>query len=80
MDTQDKENIQKEIHRIKDTQKDNTQNKDTQKDNTKNENTQNKQTDNPHDKGYKRIFSIKKHFLHFIKKYTCLQLLYFFEP
>ena len=40
MDTQDKENIQKEIHRIKDTQKDNTQNKDTQKDNTKNENTQ----------------------------------------
>jgi len=40
MDTQDKENIQKEIHRIKD----------TQKDNTKNDNTQNKQTDNPHDK------------------------------
>lgn len=26
-------------------------------------------TDNPHDKGYKRIFSIKKNFLHFIKKY-----------
>ena len=69
MDTQDKENIQKEIHRNKDPQKDNTQNKDPQKDNTKNENSQNKQTDNPHDKGYKRIFSIKKHFLHFIKKY-----------
>ena len=29
-----------------------------------------KQTvDNPHDKGYKRIFSIKKNFLDFIKKY-----------
>lgn len=26
-------------------------------------------TDNPHDKGYKRIFSIKKNFLDFIKKY-----------
>ena len=25
--------------------------------------------DNPHDKGYKRIFSIKKNFLDFIKKY-----------
>ena len=73
MDTQDKENIQKEIHRIKDTQKDNTQNKDAQKDNSKNDNTQNKQTDNPHDKGYKRIFSIKKHFLHFIKKYIALE-------
>ena len=69
MDTQDKENTQKEILRKKNTQKDNTQNKDPQKDNTKNENSQNKQTDNPHDKGYKRIFSIKKHFLHFIKKY-----------
>ena len=73
MDTQDKENIQKEIHRNKDPQKDNTQNKDPQKDNTKNENSQNKQTDNPHDKGYKRIFSIKKHFLHFIKKYIALE-------
>ena len=67
MDTQDKENIQKEIHRIKDTQKDNTQNKDAQKDNSKNDNTQNKQTDNPHDNGYKRIVSIMKLFLHFIK-------------
>ena len=73
MDTQDKENIQKEILRKKNTQKDNTQNKDPQKDNTKNENSQNKQTDNPHDKGYKRIFSIKKHFLHFIKKYIALE-------
>lgn len=27
-------------------------------------------TDNPHDKGYKRIFSIKKNFLDFIKKYV----------
>ena len=26
-------------------------------------------TDNSHDKGYKRIFSIKKNFLDFIKKY-----------
>ena len=73
MDTQDKENTQKEIHRNKDPQKDNTQNKDPQKDNAKNDNTQNKQTDNPHDKGYKRIFSIKKHFLHFIKKYIALE-------
>ena len=73
MDTQDKENTQKEILRKKNTQKDNTQNKDPQKDNTKNENSQNKQTDNPHDKGYKRIFSIKKHFLHFIKKYIALE-------
>ena len=37
------------------------------------ENTQKKDTDNPHDKGYKRIFSIKKHFLHFIKKYIALE-------
>ena len=29
----------------------------------------NQDTDNPHDKGYKRIFSIKKNFLDFIKKY-----------
>lgn len=80
MDTQDKENIQKEIHRNKDPQKDNTQNKDPQKDNTKNENSQNKQTDNPHDKGYKRIFSIKKHFLHFIKKYIALERATGFQP
>ena len=40
-----------------------TKRKFTPKTDTKN------QTDNPHDKGYKRIFSIKKHFLHFIKKY-----------
>ena len=40
--------------------KENTQKKDTQKENT-------------HDKGYKRIFSVKKHFLHFIKKYIALE-------
>ena len=45
----------------------------TQKEITQNKQTQNKQTDNPHDKGYKRIFSIKKHFLHFIKKYIALE-------
>ena len=33
---------------------------------------QKKGTDNPHDKGYKRIFSIKKNFLDFIKKYIGL--------
>lgn len=32
-------------------------------------NTQEQSTDNKHDKGYKRIFSIKKNFLDFIKKY-----------
>lgn len=32
-------------------------------------NTQEQNTDNKHDKGYKRIFSIKKNFLDFIKKY-----------
>ena len=45
----------------------------TQKENTQNKQIQNKQTDNPHDKGYKRIFSVKKHFLHFIKKYIALE-------
>ncbi len=34
---------------------------------------QKKDTDNPHDKGYKRIFSIKKNFLDFIKKYIGLE-------
>ena len=34
--------------------------------------TAKKDTDNPHDKGYKRIFSIKKNFLDFIKKYIGL--------
>ena len=34
---------------------------------------QKKGTDNPHDKGYKRIFSIKKNFLDFIKKYIGLE-------
>ena len=68
MDTQDKENIQKEITQKKQTQKKQTRKKQTQK-----KQTQNKQTDNPHDKGYKRIFSIKKHFLHFIKKYIALE-------
>lgn len=34
-----------------------------------NEENVNQDTDNPHDKGYKRIFSIKKNFLDFIKKY-----------
>ena len=34
--------------------------------------TTKKDTDNPHDKGYKRIFSIKKNFLDFIKKYIGL--------
>ena len=33
------------------------------------EHTQKNHTDNAHDKGYKRIFSIKKNFLDFIKKY-----------
>ena len=33
-------------------------------------NTKEPETDNPHDKGYKRIFSIKKNFLNFIKKYV----------
>ena len=37
------------------------------------EHTQKNHTDNAHDKGYKRIFSIKKHFLHFIKKYIALE-------
>ena len=68
MDTQDTENTQKES-----TQKESTQKEITQKENTQNENIQKKQTDNPHDKGYKRIFSIKKHFLHFIKKYIALE-------
>ena len=63
MDTQDKENTPKKQTRKKQTQKKQTQKKQTQ----------NKQTDNPHDKGYKRIFSIKKHFLHFIKKYIALE-------
>ena len=45
----------------------------TQKENTQNKQIQKKDTDNPHDKGYKRIFSIKKHFLHFIKKYIALE-------
>ena len=67
MDTQDKENTPKENTPKKQTRKKQTQKKQTQK-----KQTQNKQTDNPHDKGYKRIFSIKKHFLHFIKKYIAL--------
>lgn len=31
--------------------------------------THEQNTDNPHDKGYKRVFSVKKNFLDFIKKY-----------
>ena len=83
MDTQEKENTKKEVTQKKQTRKKQTrnkqtQNKQTQKKQTPNEQTQNKQiqnkqTDNPHDKGYKRIFSIKKHFLHFIKKYIALE-------
>lgn len=34
--------------------------------------TQEQNVDNPHDKGYKRIFSVKKNFLDFIKKYISL--------
>ena len=68
MDTQDTENTRKES-----ILKESTQKESTQKENTQNENIQKKQTDNPHDKGYKRIFSIKKHFLHFIKKYIALE-------
>lgn len=34
---------------------------------------QEQSTDNPHDKGYKRIFSIKKNFLDFIRKYVGLE-------
>ncbi|HBA46901.1 MAG TPA: hypothetical protein DCZ91_03685, partial [Lachnospiraceae bacterium] len=68
MDTQEKENTQKE-----NTQKENTPKKQTsEKTDIKKTDTE-KQTDNPHDKGYKRIFSIKKHFLHFIKKYIALE-------
>lgn len=37
------------------------------------ENTIIHNTDNPHDKGYKRIFSIKKNFLDFLKKYVGLE-------
>ena len=83
MDTQEKENTKKEVTQKKQTRKKQTrnkqtQNKQTQKKQTPNEQTQNKQIqnkqiDNSHDKGYKRIFSIKKHFLHFIKKYIALE-------
>ena len=62
MDTQDKENTRKES----------TQKESIQKENIPQKQTPKNQTDNPHDKGYKRIFSIKKHFLHFIKKYIAL--------
>ena len=43
-------------------------------DSEENQNTQmqSKRIDNPYDKGYKRIFSIKKNFLDFIKKYISL--------
>ncbi|MDE7183862.1 MAG: Rpn family recombination-promoting nuclease/putative transposase, partial [Lachnospiraceae bacterium] len=34
---------------------------------------QEKITDNPHDKGYKKIFSVKKNFLDFMKKYIGLE-------
>lgn len=34
---------------------------------------QEKITDKPHDKGYKKIFSIKKNFLDFMKKYIGLE-------
>ncbi len=78
MDTQQKENTRKEVTQKKQTQKKQTRKKQTQKKQTQNKQIQNKQpqkkqTDNPHDKGYKRIFSIKKHFLHFIKKYIALE-------
>ena len=78
MDTQDKENTPKENTSKKQTQKKQTRKKQTPKKQTQEKQTpkkqtQNKQTDNPHDKGYKRIFSIKKHFLHFIKKYIALE-------
>ena len=88
MDTQEKENTQKEVTqkkqtpkkqtrkkqtRNKQTQKKQTQKKQTPNEQTQNKQIQNKQIDNSHDKGYKRIFSIKKHFLHFIKKYIALE-------
>ncbi len=77
MDTQDKENTPKENTSKKQTQKKQTRKKQTPKKQTQEKQTpkkqtQNKQTDNPHDKGYKRIFSIKKNFLDFIKKYIAL--------
>ncbi|MDE7183555.1 MAG: Rpn family recombination-promoting nuclease/putative transposase [Lachnospiraceae bacterium] len=43
--------------------------KDKIKEIQENTKAQKQDTDNPHDKGYKRIFSIKKNFLDFIKKY-----------
>ena len=46
-----------------------TQNKEITQDKA---DTAKKDTDNPHDKGYKMIFSIKKNFLDFIKKYINL--------
>ncbi len=67
MDTQEKENTRKES-----TPKESIQKENLQKENLPQKQTQKNQTDNPHDKGYKRIFSIKKHFLHFIKKYIAL--------
>ena len=73
MDTQDKENTPKENTPKNQTRKKQTRKKQTQKKQTQEKQTQKKQTDNPHDKGYKRIFSIKKHFLHFIKKYIALE-------
>ena len=78
MDTRDKENTPKESTPKKNTSKKQTRKKQTPKKQTPKKQTpkkqtQNKQTDNPHDKGYKRIFSIKKHFLHFIKKYIALE-------
>ena len=47
----------------------NTTNAQNTKDVQKNTAPPKQTVDNPHDKGYKRIFSIKKNFLDFIKKY-----------
>ena len=55
------------LHIISEKPMDNIDTKDASKNQTNN------LTDNPHDKGYKRIFSIKKNFIDFIKKYVGLE-------
>ena len=57
----------KKVQKVKKLQ--NTTNAQNTKDVQKNTAPPKQTVDNPHDKGYKRIFSIKKNFLDFIKKY-----------
>lgn len=67
---QEKENLRSEIFTDREKSKDSSLSVEQSQAEEIETNSEKEQVTHPHDKGYKRIFSVKKNFLDFIKKYV----------